>query len=75
MPVLVVVKLPPIVRQVVVLLSSGLMNGAEVYASRMMLLLAPISASALSFLIVDNETHYQLNILLLGEMIFLVSFC
>jgi hypothetical protein len=32
---------------VVVLLSSFLMNGAEVYASRMMLLHAPISASTL----------------------------
>jgi hypothetical protein len=29
-------------------LPSVLMNGAEVYASRMMLLLAPVSASALS---------------------------
>jgi hypothetical protein len=47
-PVLVVVNLPPIVHQVVVLLSSVLMNGAKVYASRMMLLLAPVSASALS---------------------------
>jgi multisubunit Na+/H+ antiporter MnhG subunit len=49
-PVLVVVNLPPIVLQVVVLLSSVLMNGnvAEVYASRMMLLLlAPVSTSAL----------------------------
>jgi hypothetical protein len=33
-PVLVVVNLPPIVLQVVILLSSVLMNGAEVYASR-----------------------------------------
>jgi multisubunit Na+/H+ antiporter MnhG subunit len=46
-------NLPPIVLQVVVLLSSVLMNGnvAEVYASRMMLpllLLAPVSAIALS---------------------------
>jgi hypothetical protein len=49
-PVLVVVNLPPIVLQVVVLLSSVLMNGiiAEVYASRMMLLLTPVSTSALS---------------------------
>jgi hypothetical protein len=47
-PVLVVVNVPPIVLQVVVLLSSFLMNGAEVYAPRMMLLLAPVSASALS---------------------------
>jgi hypothetical protein len=41
-PVLFVVNLPPIVLQVVVLLSSVLMNGAELYASRMMLLLAPV---------------------------------
>jgi hypothetical protein len=47
-PVLFVVNLPPIVLQVVVLLSSVLMNGAEVYVSRMMLLLAPVSASPLS---------------------------
>jgi hypothetical protein len=47
-PVLVVVHLPPIVLQVVVLLSSVLMNGAEVYASIMMLQLAPVSDSALS---------------------------
>jgi hypothetical protein len=45
-PALVVVNLPPIVIQLVVLLSSVLMDGAEVYASRMMLLLAPVSASA-----------------------------
>jgi hypothetical protein len=44
---LVVVNLPPIVLQVVVLLSSVLMNGHEVYASRMMLLLAKVSASSL----------------------------
>jgi hypothetical protein len=47
-PVLIAVNLPPILLQVVVLLSSVLMNGAEVYASRIMLLLAPVSASALS---------------------------
>jgi hypothetical protein len=46
--VLVVLNLPPIVLQVVVLLSSVLMNGDEVYASRMMLLLSPVSASTLS---------------------------
>jgi hypothetical protein len=46
-PVLVVVNLPPIVFQVVVLMSSVLMNGAEVYDSRMLLLLSPISASAM----------------------------
>jgi hypothetical protein len=39
MPILVVVKISPIVLQVVVLLSSVLMNGAEAYASRMLLLL------------------------------------
>jgi hypothetical protein len=38
---LVVVNLPAIVLQVVVLLSSVLMNGADVYASRMILLLVP----------------------------------
>jgi hypothetical protein len=47
-PLLFVVNLPPIVLQVVVLLSSVLMNEAEEYASRMMLLLAPVSTSALS---------------------------
>jgi hypothetical protein len=49
-PDLVVVNSTPIVFQVVVLLSSVLMNGdiAEVYASRMMLLLAPVSSNALS---------------------------
>jgi multisubunit Na+/H+ antiporter MnhG subunit len=41
-------NLPPIFNQAVVLLSSVLMHGAEVYASRMLLLLAPVSASALS---------------------------
>jgi multisubunit Na+/H+ antiporter MnhG subunit len=48
--ILVVVYLLHIVLQVVVLMSSVLMNRdiAEVYASRMMLLLAPVSASALS---------------------------
>jgi multisubunit Na+/H+ antiporter MnhG subunit len=44
---LVVLKLPPIVLQVVVVLSSVLMNGAELYASIFMQLLAPVSASAL----------------------------
>jgi hypothetical protein len=39
------------------------MNWYEIYASRMMLLLAPVSASAFvqMFLIVENETHYQLS--------------
>jgi hypothetical protein len=36
-PVLVVVNLPAIVQQDVTLLSSFLMSGAEVYASRMLL--------------------------------------
>jgi hypothetical protein len=45
--VLVVVNLPLIVIQVIVLMSSVLMNETEVYASRMLLLLAPVSASAL----------------------------
>jgi hypothetical protein len=57
---------------VFVFISSVLMNGAEVYASRMMLLLALLSASSEQmFLIVDNETHYQLSGWLLGEMILL----
>jgi hypothetical protein len=49
-PVLDVVNLLPTVLQVVVSLSSVLMNGniAELYASRMILLLAPVSSSALS---------------------------
>jgi hypothetical protein len=51
-PSFIVVNLPPIALQVVVLLSSVLMNGTEVYAevydSRMILLLAPVSARALS---------------------------
>jgi hypothetical protein len=53
------------------------MNGniAEVYASRMMLLLAPVSASALSrcssLLTMRLVTHYQLSGWLLGEMILL----
>jgi hypothetical protein len=42
-----------------------LMNGAEVYASRMMLLLAPVSASALSrcysLLTMRLVIHYQLS--------------
>jgi hypothetical protein len=46
-PSLFVVNSPPILLQVVVLLSSVLMNGAKAYVSRMMLLLAPVSGSAL----------------------------
>jgi hypothetical protein len=74
-PALVVVNLPPIVLQVVVLLSSFLMNGAKVNASRMMLLLAPVSASALSrcssLLTMKHAAHYQLSVCLLGDMILL----
>jgi hypothetical protein len=76
-PSLVVVNLPPIILQVVVLLSSVLMNEiiAEVYASRMLLLLAPVSASALSrcssLFTMRLVTHYQLSDCLLGEMILL----
>jgi hypothetical protein len=75
-PVLVVINLPTIVLQLVVLLSSVLMNGngAEVYASRMMLLMVPVSASDLSrcssLLTIRLTTHYQLSVWLLGEMIF-----
>jgi hypothetical protein len=47
-PVLVVVNLPHIVLQVVVLLSSVLMDEAEVYALRMMVQLSAVSASTLS---------------------------
>jgi hypothetical protein len=72
---LILVNLPPIVIHVVVLLSSVLMNGAEVYASGMMLLLAPVSASALSrctsWLKIRHSAHYQLSDCLLGEMMFL----
>jgi hypothetical protein len=57
--------LPPIVLQVVVLLSSLLMNGAEVYSSRMMLLLAPVSASVLircsSLLTMRLSVHEKLS--------------
>jgi hypothetical protein len=73
--VLVVVNLPPIVLQMVVLLSSVLLNVTEVYASRMMLmlLLAPVSTSALSrcssLLTMKLVTHYQLNKWLLSEII------
>jgi hypothetical protein len=49
-PVLAVINRPPtpIVLHVVVLLLSVLMNGAEIYASWVMLLLAPVSAIVLS---------------------------
>jgi small neutral amino acid transporter SnatA (MarC family) len=75
---LVVVNLLPILLQVVILLSSVLMNGAEVYASRMMRLLAPVSASALSrcssLFTMKISTHYQLSGWLLGDMTFLAWF-
>jgi small neutral amino acid transporter SnatA (MarC family) len=64
-PVLVVVNLPPILLHVILLLSSVLMNEAEVYASRMMLLMEQVSASALSrcfsLLIMRLAAHYQLS--------------
>jgi hypothetical protein len=51
------------------------MNGAEVYASRMMLLLAPVSASALSrcssLLTIRLDIHYQLSVCMLDEMMLL----
>jgi putative effector of murein hydrolase LrgA (UPF0299 family) len=54
-------------------LLSVLLNGAEVYASRMMLLLVPVSASALSrcssLLTMRLVIHYQLSDSLLAEMI------
>jgi hypothetical protein len=61
---------------VVVLLSSVLMDGnvAEVSVSRMLLLLAPVSASALircsSLLTMRLATHYHISDCLMGEMIF-----
>jgi hypothetical protein len=74
-------KLTPIVLQMFVLLSSVLMNEnvAEVYASRIMLLLLllleTVSASALSrcssWLTMRFVTHYYLSHCLLGEMILL----
>jgi hypothetical protein len=74
-PVLFVVNLQPIVHKVVALLSSVLMNGSEAYASRMMLLLATVSASALSrsssLLTIRFAAHYQLSGWILGEMILL----
>jgi multisubunit Na+/H+ antiporter MnhG subunit len=49
-----------------------LMNVAEVYASRMMLLLAPVSASALSrcssLMTMTLATHYELSVCLLGVL-------
>jgi hypothetical protein len=58
---------------VVVLLSSVLMIGTEVYTSRMLLLLAPVLASALSrcssWLTIRRAAHYQLSVWLLGEML------
>jgi hypothetical protein len=73
--ILVVVNLPPIVLQVVLLLSSILMNGAGVNVSRMLLLLAPVSASALSrcslLLTMIFAIHYRLVGWLLDKMILL----
>jgi hypothetical protein len=72
-PVLAAVKVPLIVLQVVVvvLLSSVLMNGAEVYASRvMLLLLAPASTSALSRYSSWLTMRFTTNSLV-GEMILL----
>jgi hypothetical protein len=79
-PVLVVVNLPPIAIQMVVLLSSVLMNGAVVYVSIMLLLLlASASASDLSrcysCLTMRLVTHYQLSDCLFGETILLAYFC
>jgi hypothetical protein len=57
------------------LLSSVLMNVTEVNASRILLLLAPVSAMALSryssLLTMKLAAHYQLSVWLLGEMILL----
>jgi hypothetical protein len=51
------------------------MNGDDVFASRMMLLLAPVSASALSrcssLLTMRLVTHYQISGLLVGEIVLL----
>jgi hypothetical protein len=72
--VLVVLNLPAFVIHLVVLFSSVLMHGSEVYASKI-LLLAPVSASALSrcssFLTMRLVTDYQQSDWLLGEMILL----
>jgi hypothetical protein len=53
----------------------SLMKGSEVYASRITLLLGPISSSCKQmFLMVNNESHYQLSVCLLGQMNLLVYF-
>jgi hypothetical protein len=69
------VNLSPTVIKLVELLLSVLMNGAEVYASRMMLLLTPVSASALSrcpsWLTIRLVSHYQPSGWWLREMILL----
>jgi hypothetical protein len=57
-PVLSVVNLTSIVIVVVVLLSSILMNGAEVHVSRMLLLLAPVLASALCWKSLNHWKQY-----------------
>jgi hypothetical protein len=59
----------------VVLLSSDLMNGDEVYASSMMLLMPPVSANSLrkrsSWLTMRLAIHYQFNGWLLVEILLL----
>jgi hypothetical protein len=56
-----------------------LINRSEVYASRMLLLLAPVSSCALSrcssLLTMMRPHHFQLIGWLLGEMIFLAYLC
>jgi hypothetical protein len=55
--------------------SSALMSGAEIYTSRMLLLLAPVSTSALSrfskWLTMRLVLHYQLSDWRFGEMVLL----
>jgi hypothetical protein len=56
-------------------MSSGLMNGAEVFVSKTMLLLAPLSAWVLSrcssLLTMRLATHDKLSDWLLGELFML----
>jgi hypothetical protein len=63
--VLFVIKIPPTVLYVFVLLSSVLLNEAEVNTSRMMLLLAWVLASDLNrcflWLTIRLASHYQLS--------------
>jgi hypothetical protein len=78
-PVSFAVNLPPVVIQVFVILSFILMNMSEVYYSRMLLLLAPVSASALSryssWLTMRLTAQYQPSGLFLGDMILLALLC